>query len=253
MIFLRGALSSRGLGESQTTMAGGNSTPSSSQFFNKEMAESYDERNSRLSPIGDNMHFLIRLVLADLPDNARILCIGVGTGAEILALAEAYPGWTFVGVDPSAEMLEVCQGRLENAGILDRCDLVHGYVEDAPDGPGFDAVLGILVAHFVHRKERAGFYDNIHRRLKPGGLLVSTEICFDLNSAEFPAMLKNWARIQMQSGASRESLNTLEEMLRNTLSVLSPDDTTALLKASGFDLPVEFFQAFMIRGFSAAK
>ena len=52
------------------------------------------------------MHFLIGLVLKELPTDARILCVGVGTGAEIFSLAEEYPEWTFVGVDPSADMLE---------------------------------------------------------------------------------------------------------------------------------------------------
>ena len=34
-----------------------------SNFFNQEMADSYDERNSKLAAISDNMHFLVRLVL----------------------------------------------------------------------------------------------------------------------------------------------------------------------------------------------
>lgn len=219
-------------------------------FFNREVAESYDERNSRLAPIADSMHFLVRLVLADLPPRARVLCVGVGTGAEILALAGAHPEWSFVGVDPSAEMLAVCRERLERADVLDRCDLVHGLVQDAPLGP-FDASLSMLVAHFVGREERPGFYRNIHDRLKPGGLFVSTEICFDLDSVEFPAMLGNWERVQTLMGATPESLRKLEETLRNALCVLPPAETEALLRTSGFSVPVMFFQAFLVRGFHA--
>ena len=56
-------------------------------FFNREIAEAYDRRNSALAPISDALHFLMRLVLADLPIDARVLCVGMGTGAEILSLA----------------------------------------------------------------------------------------------------------------------------------------------------------------------
>jgi tRNA (cmo5U34)-methyltransferase len=224
-----------------------------SAIFDREMAESYDTRNSSLAPISENMHFLVRLVLEDLPKDASILCVGVGTGAEILSLARDNPGWRFVAVDPSAEMLEVCRKKLIEEELLDRCDLIHGYVTDSPSGPGFHAALSILVAHFVPREERAQFYRDIHDRLMPGGRFISTEICFDLDSPEFPDMLRNWKRIQIRAGASRESLEKLPDMLRNTLCVLGPEETMQALESTGFNSTLQFFQAFMISGFQAVR
>ena len=132
------------------------------------------------------------MILKDLPANSQILCIGVGTGAEILSLAKVFPLWTFVGVDPSASMLEVCKERLQKAGIVERCQLIHGYVQDAPTGQNFDAALGILVGHFVKRVERLQFFQNMVSRLKKNSYLINTEISYDLDSPEFPMMLKNW-------------------------------------------------------------
>lgn len=222
-------------------------------LFNQDMAKRYDERNNKLSAISDNLHFLVRLVLADLPEHARILCVGVGTGAEILSLAKARPEWTFVGVDPSKEMLEVCRSRLVQEGVSQRCELIHGYVQDAPAGAAFDGVVSILVAHFIPRAERQSFYRDIIERLKLKGYFVSAEISADLDAPEFPAMLKNWEQVQALMGATPESLQNLGDTLRNTLSVLSPDETTALWQESGFSAPVPFFQAFMIRGWHARK
>lgn len=221
-------------------------------FFNQDMAKRYDDRNSKLAAISDNLHFLVRLVLADLPSRARILCVGVGTGAEIISLAKARPEWTFVGVDPSSGMLEVCRERLVREGVSDRCELFRGYVQDAPDD-AFDAVLSILVAHFIPRAERRAFYDDVLKRLTPGGHFVSAEISADLDAPQFPAMLKNWEQVQALMGATPESLQTLGETLRNVLHVVSPAETAALWQASGFDLPVEFFQAFMIKGWYATR
>lgn len=221
-------------------------------FFNQEMADAYDRRNSALAPISDNLHFLLRLILVDLPADARVLCVGVGTGAEILSLARAYPGWSFVGVDPSEDMLAVGRQRLEQAGVLDRCALLQGYVQDAP-GDGFDAVVSLLVAHFIKRDDRHAFYAAIHDRLKPGGRFVSAEISGDLDAPEFPEMLEDWKRVQVLMGATPESLAKLSGMMRDVLGVLTPAETETLWRAAGFRKPIPFFQAFMIRGWHAVR
>lgn len=221
-------------------------------FFTQEIADAYDARNSGLKPISDNLHFLIRLVLAKLPVDARVLCVGVGTGAEVLSLAQAYPGWSFVGVDPSAEMLRVGRRRLEAAGVLDRCELLQGYVDDTP-GDRFDAVVSVFVAHFVKRHERPAFYSAIHDRLKPGGRFVSAEISGDLDAPEFPVMLEDWKQVQTLMGATPESLAKLGDMMRDMLGVLPPGDTEAMWRDAGFPLPIPFFQAFMLRGWHAKR
>jgi tRNA (cmo5U34)-methyltransferase len=222
-------------------------------YFNKDASQAYDEKNRRLAPIADGMHFMIRLVLQGLPARSRILCVGVGTGAEILSLAQAFPEWTFLGLDPSAEMLEVCTERLRRAGVLDRCELSCGYVHDAPAGESFDAALSILVGHFVKREERLGFYRNMVSRLRRGGFLVDTELSYDLGSPEFPSMLKSWEQVQTLMGAAADSLASLPMQLREMLTVLPPAEVESLLRQSGIALPVKFFQAFMIAGWYGKK
>jgi tRNA (cmo5U34)-methyltransferase len=226
--------------------------PAAPRFFDQDMADAYDRRNHALAPISANLHFLLRLVLADLRVNARVLCVGVGTGAEILSLAAANPDWSFVGVDPSADMLNVGRRRLEEAGVMDRCELVHGYVADAPCEP-FDAVVSLLVAHFIKGEDRPAFYAAIHDRLKPGGRFASAEISGDFDAPEFSAMLEDWKQVQTLMGATSQSLEKLGGMMRETLGVLSPEETLALWRTAGFALPIPFFQAFMIRGWHAVR
>lgn len=222
-------------------------------FFNEALSKTYDEKNSRLAPIAENMHFLIRLVLQGFPEHARVLCVGVGTGAEIMSLSKAYPHWAFVGVDPSAAMLDVCRERLTNEGIADRCELLHGYVHDVPEGEHFDAVLSILVGHFIKREERTDFYRHMQQRLKKGGYLINTEISYDLDAESFPAMLKNWEQVQTLMGANADSLKALPATLRDVLCVLPTTEVEAHIRASGIHLPVQFFQSFMIAGWYGQK
>ncbi len=91
------------------------------------------------------------------------------------------------------------------------------------------------------------------RRLRTGGFLINTEISFDLNSQEFPSMLKNWEAVQLLMGATPESLANLSQVMREILSVISPIDTEDFLKQSDIPLPVRFFQTFMINGWYGIK
>lgn len=215
-------------------------------FFNKEAAKSYDERNTKLAHISECLHFLVGLALKDLPAQSRILCVGVGTGAEILSLARTFPQWRFVGLDPSLEMLNVCRERIQEAGLAERCEFVHGYIQDLSGPADFDAALSMLVAHFVKREERVSFFQHMVNRLRPGGYLVNAEISFDLDSPEFSLMLKGWEAVQALMGATPQSLAQLPKQLKEMLSIASPAETEHFLKQSGISLPVRFFQAMMI-------
>ncbi|MEL7686155.1 class I SAM-dependent methyltransferase [Citromicrobium bathyomarinum] len=216
------------------------------------MAEAYDRRNAGLKPLSDCLHFQMRLVLCHLPERAKVLCVGVGTGADIFALASERPDLSFVGVDPSVEMLEVARHRLDEAGIGDRCELRPGYVDEVPQSD-FDAAVSIFVAHFVQRDDRADFYRAIHDRLAPGARFVSAEISGDFDAPNFPEMLEDWKRVHRLMGATEEALSSLGETLRNVLGVVGPAETEALWREAGFAVPVPFYQAFMIRGWHTHK
>lgn len=222
-------------------------------FFTQEAAQRYDERNSKLSRISDCMHFLTALVLKQLPARARLLCVGVGTGAEIFSLAEAFPEWTFVGVEPSLSMLNVCRERIKAAGLENRCELVHGYIHDLPVTEQFDAALSILVAHFIKHEDRLDFFVQMNKHLKTGGYLVNAEISFNLDSPEFPSILKGWEQVQTLMGGTPESIATLPTQLRQMLSVLPPEETENIIKHSGIKMPIRFFQALMISGWYGKK
>ena len=221
--------------------------------FGEEHARRYDEQNSALAPISGNLHFLTRLVLEDLPERSRVLSVGAGTGADILALARAFPSWSFVAVEPSSSMLEVCRERLDEAGVLHRCELVHGFAHDLAEQADFDAATVFLVAHFVEREQRRGFFESIVGRLRSGGTLVNAEVSVDLDSEAFPAMLRNWQAVQRLRGASAEMLEKTSQMLRDQLTVLSPEDTESVLREAGVAVPVRFFQSFMIAGWYGTK
>lgn len=223
-------------------------------FFDKKASEAYDNRNSKLSPISKNLHFLIRLVLDDLPANSNILCVGAGTGEELIALSGVFPQWHFTGIEPSAPMLEVCRKKVETHGLTERCTLVNGYLSDFNENKEFDAILCLLVTHFVTDPgERQGMYTDMYSRLRPGGYLINADISDDMESAEFKSLLEKWKALHRFSGASDQSLDFMEQAMSTHLSVLSKSKLESLLLNAGFSLPVQFFQSLLIRAWYSKK
>src|SRR5690625_2978917 len=90
------------------------------EIFDQQAAD-YDNQSEKVAPIYDALHFLLEAVFADLPREAILLCVGVGTGAELVHLAQVFPRWQFTAVDPSGAMIKECRAKAEEMGFADRC------------------------------------------------------------------------------------------------------------------------------------
>jgi tRNA (cmo5U34)-methyltransferase len=221
-------------------------------FSDKAQAESYDERFVKLAPVRDAMHALAIGVLSDLPADARVLCVGAGTGAEVLSLARAYPGWSFTAVEPAAAMLDVCRQRVAAEGFSDRCVFHEGYLDSLPPSDAFHAAASILVSQFVlDSEERRGFFSGIAKRLLPGGQLVSADLSADLSSARYESQLEVWLKMMVSPALPAEKVAQMRIAYGRDVAVIPPHEMEQLLVSSGFEAPVEFFQGLLIHAWFA--
>lgn len=219
-----------------------------------QQAATYDQKWSQLAPLNQALHLLAGAVLSQLPAQAHILCVGAGTGIEVLAFAKKFPGWRFTAVEPSLPMLDVFRRRAEEHGIASRCTFHGGYLDSLPPGEPFDAATSLLVSQFIlDREARARFFQTIADRLRPDGLLICSDLAGDLSAPECRDLLEVWYALMSGNGISPEGVAKMREAYVRDVAVLPPEEVRALIARGGFASPVHFFQAGMIHAWFATR
>lgn len=159
-------------------------TPESlaSSFTDPQAVARYAEGPVRQVPGFHALQRMTALLLAEtVPEDGHVLVLGTGCGLELKLLAKAQPGWRFVGVDPSAEMLKLAEATLGTLGS--RADLIEGYIDTAPEGP-FDGATCLLTLHFLPAEERLHTLKELKRRLRPGAPFVVAHHSFPQAKAQ---------------------------------------------------------------------
>ncbi|NYZ61577.1 class I SAM-dependent methyltransferase [Luteimonas sp. SJ-16] len=210
-------------------------------------APGYDRQWAGMSAIRDCMFLLLEPLLAGLPDDARVLCVGVGTGQELVHLARIRPGWHFVAVDPSGAMIEACRARAQDEGFAGRCRFHHGFLDALPGEAPFDAATCFLVSQFlVDRPARVALFADIAARLQPGGLLASSDLAAETTSPGYAVLLPAWLRMMAMADVTPDAIRRSREAYQRDVGVLPPAEVTAILHDGGFEQCVQFFQAGLI-------
>ena len=227
----------------------GSRQPSGAGFGDPAVVDSYVGRTRRAVPGLDVVHGLVDQILTETtPDGGRILVIGAGGGLEIRHLADRHPNWTFDGVDPSPQMLDLARRTI--GSHMERVTLHDGDVRRAPQGP-FDAATCLLTLHFLDTDERLATLGEIRRRLRPGAPLLT----FHHTAADGPDPLtwfRRYARFAADPASGPAEIERSAAAMATRLPVLRPHEDEALLRDAGFRDIGLFFAALTFRGWVAS-
>ncbi|HWV00457.1 MAG TPA: methyltransferase domain-containing protein [Devosia sp.] len=214
--------------------------------FGAAHAGSYVQGPPRQVPGFDGLHRMMSLLLAErVPADGRILVLGAGGGLEIKSLADAHPGWSFDGVDPSADMLGIAESTVKPHRA--RVRLHEGYIDAAPEGP-FDGATCLLTLHFVPRDQRLETLRQVHRRLRPGAPFVLAHISFAQTEPERSQWI---ARHVTYGGVDPAQAESAKRAIATRLTILSPEEDEAMLREAGFGGVSLFYAGLSFRGWVA--
>ena len=105
----------------------------------------------------------------------RILDMGTGVGHNIVPFAQAFPDAEIVAVDVAAPMLRYAHARAEATGRKVQFSQMNAEKLDFPDN-SFDFVTSSFFLHEIPVKSTRAVFKEIHRVLKPGGLMLHFEL-----------------------------------------------------------------------------
>ena len=223
-------------------------------IFDQKTASAYDNRWAKLAPIRDSLDLLIRAILSELPADARILCVGVGTGSELINLAQAFPLWRFTAVEPAIAMLDVCRQRVEECCITSRCTFHEGYLDSLPESDSFEAATCLVVSHFIMEKEeRRNFFNQIALRLRPQGYLISSDIAYDMSTSDYQSLLEVWLRVMKSAELPEDDIEKMRAAYGRDVAVLPPQEVASIIASAGFNTPVLFFQNLLIHAWYSRR
>lgn len=118
---------------------------------------------------GWGLKVLARLRTLPLRDDGHFLDAGCGTGRVTAALLEAFPKCTVTAVDGSADMVNSARESLAKFG--GRVTLRVQDLVSLDEDRQYDVIFSTAVFHWIKDHDR--LFANLHRALRPGGLLLA--------------------------------------------------------------------------------
>ncbi len=186
-------------------------------------------------------------------DGDLIMEVGIGTGAFLSRLIDAFPNATFVGIEPNIEMLDVARNTLSQYSNEPR--LIHSDIQglqglqglqnaiiEGPHNAGIEPVDHIIARMvFQHLQDSVGAAETLMTFLKPGGTLTIIDVDGALWGMVEPSItelvgihFKAWAS-QGAHGGDRFIGHKLTRILRDagfehiTLQVAAVDNVTTTM------------------------
>jgi len=223
--------------------------------FDAEAARGYDDSIRTGVPGYDLLHELtVALLRVDLGEEARVLCVGAGTGEEIVRLGAANPRWRVVGADPSLEMLAVAERRVAAAGLGARVELRAVYADELPAAERFDAATLLLVMHFLPDDgAKLALLRSVAERLVPGAPLVLADLHGDRTTMEFQRLEAAWRRRLLDLGQKPADVDQMLRRVAEHVHFVPAARLAALLAEVGFEEPVPFFRGLLFGGWVARR
>ena len=149
---------------------------------------------------------------------ARLLDVACGTGRMLAQLAEAHPDLKLYGLDLSPYYVQEARSSLDHVPDV---SLVAENAEEMPFADGlFDAVTSVYLFHELPKNARRRVLREIHRVLRPGGLVVIEDSAQLAESSEIRFFLERFPE------------DFHEPFYRDYLK----DDLAEALRETGFEL-----------------
>ncbi|MGI9625625.1 MAG: class I SAM-dependent methyltransferase [Longimicrobiales bacterium] len=220
--------------------------------FDGDYGQEYEDLAHRVIPGYESLFSMILAVVEpELPRGARVLVVGAGNGIEITTLKASRPDLEILGVDPSAQMLELAEARVRLAGCQEGVTFHHGYAHEVNTAAKFDAATLINVMHFVPDDGGKGaLLTDVAQRVQPDSPFVLFDLHGDPTSEEYARYMPAWRRLWAIRGMNQAERGRFSERIRTGIHFASAARILELAREAGFTAPRMFYKSLLYGGWT---
>jgi demethylmenaquinone methyltransferase / 2-methoxy-6-polyprenyl-1,4-benzoquinol methylase len=198
------------------------------------IAHRYDLLN-RLMSFGIDQRWRRKTVdFLNLQPGARLLDLATGTADVAIMAAKRRPGTTVVGVDPSANMLDVGRRKIAAAGLADRVTLELGDAHAIPAAD--DTFDGVSIAFGIRNvPDRALGLREMARVTRPGGRVAILELSEPRRGILGPLARFHIRTLVPRLGALLSGAKEYRYLQQSIAAFPPPDEFAQLMQTCGLD------------------
>jgi len=198
------------------------------------VAQGYDAGRRRLVPGFEGLYGAALAAAGPLPEGARVLDLGAGTGLFSAMLAAERPGLRLTLVDLAPEMLARAAARPWPGH---RPEIVVADMTGSLPAGRFDAVISALAIHHLEDSEKRALFDNLAGRLPPGAPFVNAEQIRQPTAPAEAAADREWEEEARNLGSGDDEIAAARaRMAHDKCATLAEHETW--LEAAGFSVDV---------------
>lgn len=215
----------------------------------------YDEMARMSIPGYEALHTMVLSFLhSKLPQKAKLLIVGAGSGMELVTFGKANLQWELLGVDPSSNMLTIAQQKIEQQNLSNRVKLFQGYTHELSETPLYDAATCILVMHFLPDDgSKLELLQSISQRLKPSATLILVDLFGEKGTETFEQLAQVWKLYSKEMGMSVQMIEKREKAKQEGIYPIPEPRVLELLEQADFGNIMKFYTGLLFGGWIATK
>lgn len=209
--------------------------------FDKNVAQVFDDMVQRSVPFYSEIHNILLDVydrISPKEDNAIVYDLGCSTGETIDILLKhiakkGHPPISIVGIDNSAEMLQMAALKLQANPQAKAATLINQVIEDVDFKPSQMIIMNYTL-QFIDPSIRFALLKKIYHSLLPGGVFILSEKIKCPTQKIDQSMIDLYYDFKERNGYSKLEIAQKREALENVLRPLTPTQQLDDLKHAGF-------------------
>lgn len=227
-------------------------------FKSKNIAEHFDDHVAQSVPLYNEVQRMtLELSNFFLRNNDTVLDLGVSTGTTIKNIYKNSPrkNLKFIGIDESAEMLEVAKRNLSDIKNIEliKTNLNEGFDDVKLTGKTISLAISLFTLQFIHLEHREFLLRRIYQALRPGGALILVEKIVGSNAQFNEIMIDLYQDMKIRNGLNPVDNQKKSKSLRGIMSPISVEANELLLRKCGFISIDTIFKWYNFTGFIAIK